>query len=122
MIISKWNKINSEKKSILVLLIILIIGSVVILFWNDYKENALSKSRITWAVVDDITLTKGGYSIDVHFFHDSELEHIDNIEQLDNCLKKGKIGDTVTIKYSLTDVSIAQIIHCYWNSRDTIAN
>lgn len=119
----KWNKISTETKWIFLLLIFFIIGSISITLWNNYKEDALSKSKITWAVIDDMALTKGGYYINVHFIdNNNQIKYINNIERTDNCLEKGKVGDTVTIRYSLKNTSIAQLIRCYWNPQDAVAN
>ncbi len=89
-----------------------------LLIRDKNRESSLKKFHITYAVISDVYhgSSKGGGFIEIKYHNNKNQlilsEHIGRITSCNNSLN---VGDTVIIKYSLQDNSIATIIGCRWN-------
>lgn len=109
----------------LLLLISLAIITPIVIHFEKKEKEAYRKSKITFGIVDKINIGYGKGSasyIDFHFYNNkNELIKIETnifvkeFELSRKCLYDRKIGDTVIVKYSLSDNQTAKIINCYWN-------
>lgn len=109
------NKIG--KITFFVLLLLFVLGFGAKLYYDSYVESALKKTKQTWAIVTQEVECDRGCLIRYKFLTDENKflfsEYWGN--KLNECHKNLKIGDTVFIKYSISDPEITEMTHCYWN-------
>lgn len=86
---------------------------------DEYRSNALKKSKMTWAVVETVNNEgKNAKSLDLYYFNEKNQKiELESIDPPAGCT--GIIGDkdTIFIRYSLTDNGVIEIIECAWNER-----
>lgn len=90
-----------------------------ILISEHLEKQAYKKSKVTLGFVKEVDVThgKGNHHI-ITFWYKNENNQVFtntdyNVEH--PCADYKKIGDTVTVEYSLTDSDYARIESCYWN-------
>ncbi len=102
-----------------IFIIIFFLTLIIYLFYRDnYREECLKKTFVTYAILEDISSgsSKGAGFVEFYFKNDdNKIIHTKHIGKISICEDIMKKGDTIMIKYSLTDNSVAEIVHCYWN-------
>ncbi len=85
---------------------------------SNYREKCLIKTKLTFAILDKISLgsAKGSSFIQFNFTNtDGKVVTTDHIGHFSICERGMVKGDTILIKYSIEDNNVAQIVKCYWN-------
>lgn len=105
--------------SFLVILIIAIFGFILKLNSDNYKHRALGKTRETWAIVTQKPQCGRGCLIKYKFLNDRNqfILSSDWGGKVGDCHENRKVGDTIFIRYSISDPEITEMIHCFWNDR-----
>jgi hypothetical protein len=77
----------------------------------------LRRNKQTFAILDDVRNSNRGDEIDFHFKDsNNEMIYITNYTHDFDC-RNSKIGDTITIRYSLINSNYVDLVHCYWNPK-----
>lgn len=107
----------NPKKDIILLVLFtfaLIIGAN---FLKNQEKNKLLNFKLTSATVFKKTkVYLGGYTVFYNYKVKSKNFSCQNKIEIED-YNKVKIGDTVLIKYSTTDNSVAEIVNCFWNEK-----
>jgi hypothetical protein len=104
------------------------VATPIALHFEQKKKEAYRKSKITWAIVDEVHIGGGKVGneyINFHFYTKKKKmikivrgNFFPTTQELEShCVYDRKAGDTVIIRYSLKDYSYAKIVECYWNNR-----
>jgi hypothetical protein len=109
-----FKSFNPKKDVIYLILftIVLIIGAN---FLKNQEKNKLTNFKYISATVSKKSkVYLGGYNVLYNYTVKNEKFSYKNSVKIDD-YNKLEIGDTILIKYSKDDNSIAEIVHCYWN-------
>lgn len=112
-------RVNNNRKWTVGILTVVILGFGARFCWFSYKENVLVNSDYTFAIITQKLEcgARAGCTIQYKFLADKEyIESTYTGKQLQECHKNLKVGDTVYIKYAVSDPKITEMIHCYWNN------
>ena len=112
------------KSEIGIFVIVILITAIIYLFFffrSKKQEAMMEKSSVTFGILDQVrSSNRADDEIDFHFtILNGHKIFIDNYTHDFDC-SNAKIGDTITIKYSLKNSNYVELIHCYWNPDDTI--
>lgn len=111
---------NNKKGFIIVIGLFAVLG--IFLFFRDKsREDALKNTNKTWAIITQkvFCTSKGGCSIE-YKFRDRGNKWVNSVyggSMIQECHKKLKEGDTIFIRYSISDPEITELVHCYWNEK-----
>ena len=107
-------KINGK---VIVVLFVVIFASFLI-YKEKHREQALKKTLRTYAIVTKEPYYGAKIPLSIKFSYQNQQGKSKIIarEIGENCSSLKK-GDTIYVKYSLTDNGVAEIIHCYWNDK-----
>jgi hypothetical protein len=109
------NFLKSEMGKFLIIIVITVVIYLVYLFFLNKHEVMMRKSKITFGIIDGRrSSNRSSNEIDFHFkdSHNNTV-HINNYTHNFDC-GEAKIGDTITIKYSLINSDYVDLVHCYW--------
>lgn len=107
---------NSKKSYILMgSLCVLLVGFV---YYREYKRaHELLNCNYTWAVIVSKKSGKSvGQKFKVKYLSDKKV-YYSEFTSSNGCYGVRKIGDTIIIKYSLTNLETVDVVDCYWNER-----
>jgi len=108
-----------KRKHIVFLVLFFCISMIAVFFRDHYRHTALKNYKKTYAIITKIGFGgKGPGNAKFVFLNDkNKLVKTHYSSNLSECSNNLQTGDTIYIRYSLTDNSVAEIIHCYWNDK-----
>lgn len=100
----------------------LIVTVFIVLKCRDfYRNEALQNSTLTWAIITQKVhcSAKGACSIRYKFWVTKNKVYESRYagEVIQECRDDLKEGDTVFIRYAVSDPEVTELLHCYWNDR-----
>lgn len=113
------NKVKENRITFLVILAIFIVGTIIKLSIDHYKDSSLEESKETWAIITQEIQCGKGCLVRYKFLNDKNqfIHSKYGGSVLQECNKTLKVGDTILIRYSLSNPEITELVHCFWNDR-----
>ncbi len=110
------NKMKNKFNSRYIVLIFFAVLIIFLIMNRVHRDHALEKALKTYAIVVVEPFRGAKIPLSIKFRYKNQ-NGIDNIvaRQVDQDCSSLEVGDTIYIRYSLIDNSVAEIIHCYWN-------
>jgi hypothetical protein len=105
----------NPKKDILYLILFTLVLIIIALLLKTEERKKITNFRYISAIVSEKSkVYLGGYNVLFNYNVKNEPFSSENSVKSED-FNKLEIGDTILIKYSNDDNSVAEIIHCYWN-------
>lgn len=101
-----------------ILILVVSVGWPITSYYDQKKIKAFEKSKITFGIVKDVHTPSRSSECKVDFYYFNNKGRKINVESISammTCANYRSKGDTIIIRYSLTDDSYIEIIECYWN-------
>ena len=101
----------------IILPLLLSVGLLVKYCDTSNRKLALKNSKRTFAIITQQPLCDRGCSMKYKFMDDYGVWYNSGYQGyiVRDCHKNKREGDTVYIRYSISDPEVTELIHCYWN-------
>lgn len=98
----------------------LIVTVFIVLKCRDfYRNEALQNSTLTWAIITHWNKgsAKGAPSLEYVYYDDRGVSRKSSYsgKLMQECHENLNEGDTVFIRYAVSDPEVTELLHCYWN-------
>ncbi|WP_341899718.1 hypothetical protein [Fluviicola taffensis] len=113
------SKRTVNRISFLVIFTMLALGTILKFCSDNYRQKSLKKTRETWAIVTQKPQCGKGCFIKYKYLNNQNqfVFSSDWGGKVGDCHKNRKLGDTIFIRYSISDPEITEMLHCFWNER-----
>ena len=100
-------------------IIVILIGPTLWHWYKDgKKESLLENDKYNWGILEEkYTVTRGGDYFKISHFVDGNRIVTDDFRPA-QCYNKIHVGDTVFIRYSISNPKVVSVESCYWNPDD----